>query len=78
MYSFTVDVAGATDASHGRQELSSGGSGYMPMQIREARVTVGGHLLNDDEVARSIVSNVKIRANCLRALISDCNAAPTP
>lgn len=73
-----ANADGVPDASHGRQELSSVGSGYMPMQIREARVTVGGHLRSDDDVDRSIVSNVKIRANCLRALISECNAAPTP
>ena len=82
---FTIDVDGVDangdgvpDNSHGRQDIGSTGSGYMPMQIREARVTVGGHLRSDDDVARTIVSNVKIRANCLRALISDCNAAPTP
>ena len=75
---FTIDVDGVPDASHGRQELSSAGSGYMPMQIREARVTLAGQLRNDDSVTRSIVSNVKIRANCLRALISDCDAAPSP
>ena len=75
---FTVDIDGAAANSHGRQELASAGSGYMPMQIREARVTVGGHLRSDDDVSRDIVTNVKIRANCLRALISECNAAPTP
>ena len=75
---FTIDIDGVANSSHGRQELASAGSGYMPMQIREAQVTVGGQLRSDDDVSRSIVSNVKIRANCLRALISDCDAAPTP
>lgn len=82
---FTLDIDGVdvngdgvADNSHGRQTLASAGSGYMPMQIREARVTVAGHLRNDDDVSRSVVSNVKIRANCLRALISDCDVAPTP
>lgn len=73
-----VDGDGFADNSHGRQTLSSAGSGYMPMQIREARVTLAGSLRNDDDVSRSIVSNVKVRANCLRALISECDVAPTP
>ena len=75
---FTIDIDGVANSSHGRQELASAGSGYMPMQIREAQVTVGGHLRSDEDVSRSIVSNVKIRANCLRALISECDAAPAP
>lgn len=75
---FTVDVDGDASSSHGRQELASAGSGYMPMQIREARVTLGGHLVGDQAVSRDLVSNVKVRANCLRALVTDCNAAPTP
>lgn len=75
---FTVDIDGAGANSHGRQDLASAGSGYLPMQIREARVTVGGHLVGDDAASRNIVTNVKVRAKCLRALVTDCNAAPTP
>lgn len=82
---FIVDIDGVdangdgvADNSHGRQSLASAGSGYMPMQIREARVTIAGRLRNDEDVSRSIVSNVKVRANCLRALLSDCELAPTP
>lgn len=75
---FTIDIDGEANVSHGRQDVSATGSGYMPMQIREARVTLAGQLRNDETVSRSIVSNVKVRANCLRALVSDCDQAPTP
>lgn len=73
---FLVDIDGAGNGSHGVQEVAS--SGYTPMQIRELRVTLTGNLVNDAETSRTIVSNIKVRANCLRALVSDCSLAPTP
>lgn len=73
---FLVDVDGAGSESHGLQEITS--SGYTPMQIREAHVTLTGKLVNDPDTSRTIVSNIKVRANCLRALVSDCSVAPTP
>ena len=73
---FLVDDDGSGAASHGTQEITS--TGYTPMQIRELKVTVAGHLRNDADTSRSVTSNVKVRADCLRALVSDCNVAPAP
>ncbi len=73
---FTIDIDGAGAESHGLQEISS--SGYTPMQIRELQVTLTGELANDSDTSRTLVSNIKVRANCLRALVSDCSVAPTP
>ena len=73
---FTVDVDGVGTESHGRQEIT--GTGYTPMQIREFQVTLAGHLRSDAATSRTVVSNVKVRANCLRALVDDCDVAPAP
>jgi Tfp pilus assembly protein PilW len=73
---FTVDVDGAGSESHGRQDITA--SGYTPMQLRELQVTLTGHLRNDTATTRTVVSNVKVRANCLRALVSNCDIAPAP
>jgi hypothetical protein len=35
-------------------------------------------LRNDTATTRTVVSNVKVRANCLRALVSNCDIAPAP
>ena len=86
--SFVVDAGGEIDtdgdgvpdspdlSSHGRQEITS--TGYTPMQIREIKFTLTGHLRRDDATSRTVASNVKVRANCLRALVEDCSEAPAP
>lgn len=73
---FSIDVDGAASESHGLQEVAS--AGYTPMQIRELHVTLTGNLANDADTTRTIVSNIKVRANCLRAFVGDCSVAPTP
>lgn len=73
---FTIDADGDGADSHGRQEVTA--TGYTPMQIREIKYTLTGHLRSDDAVLRTVASNVKVRANCLRALVEDCSEAPTP
>lgn len=73
---FTVDVDGDGDSSHGAQEITA--TGYTPMQIREIKFTLTGHLRSDTDTSRTVSSNVKVRANCLRALVADCSEAPTP
>lgn len=73
---FIVDDEGAGGDSHGRQDVTS--SGYVPMQIRELRVTISGQLRDDADISRTLVSNVKVRANCLRALVSNCEESPAP
>lgn len=85
---FDIDAGGLVDSdgdgavddpdesSHGLQDVTA--TGYTPMQIREIKFTLTGHLRNDEAISRSVSSNVKIRANCLRALVDDCSEAPTP
>lgn len=74
------DGDGAADApdqsSHGLQTITA--TGYTPMQIREIKFSLTGHLRNDAATSRTVSSNVKVRANCLRALVDDCSEAPVP
>lgn len=86
--SFVVDAGGQVDtdgdgvadapdtSSHGMQEITA--TGYTPMQIREIKFTLTGRLRSDDATSRTVASNVKVRANCLRALVDDCSEAPAP
>ena len=85
---FVLDAEGMVDSdgdgvvddpsssSHGVQEITA--TGYTPMQIREISFTLTGHLRSDPATSRTVASNVKVRANCLRALVDDCSEAPTP
>lgn len=73
---FVLDADGGDDSSHGLQEITA--TGYTPMQIREIKYTLTGHLRSEPDVSRTVASNVKVRANCLRALVDDCSEAPTP
>lgn len=86
--SFVLDVGGLVDSdgdgvadapnpsSHGMQQITA--TGYTPMQIREISFTLTGHLRSDPATSRTVASNVKVRANCLRALVDDCSEAPAP
>ena len=74
---FTLDGTGVAGASHGGQTIP-GGVGNMPLRLREFRVVLGGSLVTDASITRSIDSNVKVRSDCLRNDISDCNLAPAP
>lgn len=73
---FVVDAEGTDPSSHGRYDITA--TGYTPMQIREIKFTLTGHLRSDAGTSRTVASNVKVRANCLRALVDDCSEAPTP
>ena len=73
---FDVNTGGEGASSHGAQQITS--SGFTPMQIREIKFTLTGHLRNDAATSRTVTSNVKVRANCLRALVDDCSEAPAP
>lgn len=73
---FLVDDDGAGTGSHGVQDITA--TGYTPMQIRELRITLSGQLRDDASISRTLVSNVKVRANCLRALITNCEISPAP
>ncbi len=71
---FDINVGGDAGNSHGTQELTS--IGYTPMQIREFKVSLVGHLRSNAAVTQSLSLNVKVRANCLRELMTKCNAVP--
>jgi prepilin peptidase dependent protein B len=71
---FDIDVDGDADSSHGAQDITA--TGYTPMQIREFKVSLAGHLRSDADVTQSLSLNVKVRANCLRELVTKCNAVP--
>ena len=73
---FVLDVDGGDASSHGQQDITA--TGYTPMRIREIRYSLTGHLRSDATMSRTVASNVKVRANCLRALVDDCSEAPTP
>lgn len=78
---FTVNTAASGTNSNGVSTLP-GSSTFNAMQIREYQITLTGNLLNDASVTRSVRSNIKVRADCLRqnvaAVNTGCNAAPTP
>jgi Tfp pilus assembly protein PilW len=77
---FTVSTA-KTDTSGGYSrgvQTIPGSSGFNAMQLRELEVTMTGNLRNDVAINRSVKANIKVRADCLRANVAACNAAPTP
>ena len=73
---FTIDDEPVGTSSHGLQDITA--TGYTPMQIRELRVTLSGQLRDDAGISRTLASHVKVRANCLRALVSNCELSPAP
>lgn len=75
LYAPTVVPAG--NNTHGIQTIP-GGAGLNAMQLRELQVTLSGHLVSDASVTRKVRSNIKVRADCLRASVSPaCVVAPT-
>jgi Tfp pilus assembly protein PilW len=71
---FTIDDGGVGGNSHGEQDITA--TGYTPMRLREYKVTLTGHLTSDDDVSQTLSFNVKVRANCLRELVTNCDAVP--
>ena len=71
---FTLNDAGVAGSSHGLQDITS--TGYTPMRLREYKITLTAHLRNDSSVSQTLSFNVKTRANCLRELVSNCDAVP--
>jgi type II secretory pathway component PulJ len=74
---FTVNTAGSGTDSNGVRSVA-GGATFNAMQQRELQLTVTGALRSDASVTRTVRSNVKVRADCLRTNLAGCNAAPTP
>ena len=72
---FTVATAVSGTNSHGLQPIS-GGSGFNAMQLREYLLTVTGNLKKDTTVSRTVRSNIKVRADCIRADLANCVVSP--
>jgi Tfp pilus assembly protein PilW len=73
---FTVNATGSGTDSNGVHDVP-GGSTYNAMEQRELQLTVTGALRSDSTLTRTVRSNVKVRADCLRANVAGCSAAPT-
>lgn len=73
---FTVSTTPVT-GSNGYQTIAAS-SGFKAMQLREMKVALAGALRSDAEIARRIESNIKVRADCLRANVTSCSVAPAP
>jgi prepilin-type N-terminal cleavage/methylation domain-containing protein len=75
---FTMASTASTN-SHGIQTLTAV-TGGNALALREYEMTLTGNLVADASVSRTIRSNVKVRADCLRTNVtatSPCFAAPT-
>jgi Tfp pilus assembly protein PilW len=73
---FTVNTTPGAD-TNGVHSIA-GGATFNALQQRELQLTVTGNLRSDASVTRTVRTNVKVRADCLRANIAGCNAAPAP
>lgn len=71
---FTISDSAVAGSSHGFQDITA--TGYTPMRLREFKVSITGHLASDADISQSLSFNVKVRANCLRELATNCNAIP--
>lgn len=74
---FTVEDEGEGTRSHGLRN-PPGATGFLGVQIRELHVVLEGHLRNSPDLTRKIETNIKVRSDCLRADLGDCELAPAP
>lgn len=78
---FIVNTAGSGTDSNGVRTVA-GSSSFNALQMREFQITVAGNLVNDSTITRTVRSNIKVRADCVRAnlaaITTGCNVAPTP
>ena len=51
-------------------------AGYSPLRVRDVQVNVTGQMRADATTTRSVRATVKVRADCLRADITECAASP--
>ena len=73
---FTVNTTGSGTDSNGVRDVA-GGSTFNALEQRELQLTVTGALRSDSTLTRTVRSNVKVRADCLRANVAGCSVAPT-
>lgn len=71
---FTLGTAEDAGLSRGYQQIIQ--AGYSPLLLREIQIDVTGQMRTDLASTRSIQAKVKVRADCLRADITECNASP--
>ena len=72
---FTIGTSAVTGNTHGLQD-KAGGSGFNAMKLREYRFTLTGSLVKDPAVTRTVRSNVKVRADCIRSDLANCVVSP--
>lgn len=75
--SFVVNTVAVGTRSRGVQPIPAV-PGFNAMQLRQYGVTVAGALRSDAAITRTVQSTIKVRADCLRASVTSCAAAPTP
>jgi Tfp pilus assembly protein PilW len=74
---FTISTTASGTNSNG-VSTTPGGPTYPAIQMRELQLTLTGNLRSDASVTRTVRSNVKVRADCLRSNITACTNAPAP
>lgn len=73
---FAVTTTPVGTNSNGVQSLS-GGPGLNALQMREFGITLAGNLVSDASITRSMRSDIKVRADCVRASVTPaCTVAP--
>jgi Tfp pilus assembly protein PilW len=75
---FAINIAGTANQSNGRR-TTPGGSTFNALEQRELQITLIGRLRSDPTTSRTVRSNIKVRADCLRPnTTSSCDVAPAP
>lgn len=75
---FAVNTGGTANQSNGVR-TTPGSSTFNALQQRELQITLIGALRSDPSVSRTVRSNIKVRADCLRPNVTtSCDVAPTP
>lgn len=72
---FTISTTASGTDSNGVRDVP-GGATFSALRMRELQLTLTGNLRSDSSVTRTVRSNVKVRADCLRANVTACNATP--
>jgi hypothetical protein len=75
---FAINIAGTANQSNGRR-TSIGGSTFNALEQRELQITLIGRLRSDPTTSKTVRSNIKVRADCLRPnTTASCDVAPAP
>ncbi|MCP5477689.1 MAG: hypothetical protein H7A20_02675 [Rhodanobacteraceae bacterium] len=52
--------------------------GDVPLRIRNVDIVLSGRVVGRPEIVRTMDSRVRVRADCIRTNLDDCNAVPAP